>query len=237
MLIRKIDADVLIIGGGMAGCGAAYEARKWGKNLKIIIAEKANIDRSGAVAMGLSAINTYLGMRWNENTPEDYVRYVRGDLMGIVREDLVYDIGRHVDSSVHLFEEWGLPIIKSQESGRYLREGRWQVLIHGESYKPIVAEAAKKAATEVINRVMITHLLKDTLDQDRVVGAVGFDVRDGSMYVFRSRVTILAAGGATHIFRPRSVGEGGEEHGTLPGAVDLRTLWQLRPEQKWFRWR
>ncbi len=208
MLIRRIDADVLIIGGGMAGCGAAYEARKWGKNLKIIIAEKANIDRSGAVAMGLSAINTYLGMRWNENTPEDYVRYVRGDLMGIVREDLVYDIGRHVDSSVHLFEEWGLPIIKSQESGRYLREGRWQVLIHGESYKPIVAEAAKKAATEVINRVMVTHLLKDTLDKDRVVGAVGFDVRDGSMYVFRSRVTILAAGGATHIFRPRSVGEG-----------------------------
>ncbi len=208
MLIKRVDSDILIIGGGMAGCGAAYEARKWGKNLKIIIVEKANIDRSGAVAMGLSAINTYLGMRWNENTPEDYVSYVRGDLMGIIREDLVYDIGRHVDSSVHLFEEWGLPIVKSEETGRYTREGRWQVLIHGESYKPIVAEAAKKAATEVINRVMVTRLLKDPNDPNRISGAVGFDVRDGSMYVFRSKVVILAAGGATHIFRPRSVGEG-----------------------------
>ncbi len=208
MNVRTVDSDILIIGGGMAGCGAAYEARYWGKNLKIVIAEKANIERSGAVAMGLSAINTYLGMRWGENTPEDFVRYVRGDLMGLVREDLVYDVARHVDSSVHLFEEWGLPIMKSKDTGKYLREGRWQILIHGESYKPIVAEAAKKAATEVVNRVMITNLLTDARNPERIAGAVGFDVRDGSFCVFRSSAVILASGGASHIFRPRSVGEG-----------------------------
>ena len=66
------------------------------------------MDRSGAVAQGLSAINTYMG----ENDPSDYVRYVRQDLMGITREDLVYDVGRHVDDSVHNFEKWGLPIWK-----------------------------------------------------------------------------------------------------------------------------
>lgn len=208
MQVRTVDSDILIIGGGMAGCGAAYEARAWGKNLKIVIAEKANIDRSGAVAMGLSAINTYLGMRWGENTPEDFVNYVKGDLMGIIREDLVYDVARHVDSSVHLLEEWGLPIIKDEKTGKYLREGRWQILIHGESYKPIVAEAAKKAASEVINRVMITHLLTSSDDKNRIAGAVGFDVRDGSFVVFRSRAVVVASGGATHIFRPRSVGEG-----------------------------
>ena len=79
---------------------------------------------------------------WGENTPEDFVRYVRQDLMGLSREDLVYDLARHVDSSVHMFEEWGLPIFKT-EDGKYKREGRWQIMIHGESYKPIVAEAAK----------------------------------------------------------------------------------------------
>jgi len=89
---RLVDSDLLIIGGGMAGCGAAYEARYWGKKLKIVVVEKANIERSGAVAMGLSAINCYMGMRWNENTPEDFVRYTRSDLMGLVREDLVLDI-------------------------------------------------------------------------------------------------------------------------------------------------
>ena len=62
---------------------------KWGRDLKIIVVEKANIERSGAVAQGLSAINCYMGMQWGENQPEDFVRYARGDLMGLVRENLV----------------------------------------------------------------------------------------------------------------------------------------------------
>lgn len=208
MKSKTIDTDVLIIGGGMAGCGAAYEARYWGRNLSIVVVEKAQIDRSGAVAMGLSAINCYMGLRWNENTPEDFVRYTRNDLMGLVREDLEYDIARHVDSTVHLFEEWGLPIISDPKTGRYKREGKWQILIHGESYKPIVAEAATKAATKVYNRIMITHLLTDETNPNRVSGAAGFGVRDGVFYVFRAKAVIVASGGATHIFRPRSVGEG-----------------------------
>ena len=205
--IRFVDADILIVGGGFGGCGAAYESRYWGRNLKIVVAEKANIDRSGAVAHGLSAINCYMGMRWGENQPDDFVRYVRGDLMGLVREDLVFDIARHVDATVHKFEEWGLPIMKDPQTGRYLREGKWQVMIHGESYKPIIAEAARKSA-DVINRIMVTHLLMDRTRPNRVAGAVGFNVRDGTFYVFRAKAVINAAGGASHVFRPRSVGEG-----------------------------
>ncbi|NIA27104.1 MAG: FAD-binding protein, partial [Desulfobulbaceae bacterium] len=112
------ETDILLIGGGMACCGAAYEADRWAtsQGLRITMVDKAATDRSGAVAQGLSAINTYLG----ENSPEDYVRYVRQDLMGIIREDLVYDLGRHVDDSVHRFEEWGLPIWKTTEDGTRL---------------------------------------------------------------------------------------------------------------------
>ena len=84
-----VDSDILVIGGGMGGCGATYESRYWGRDLKIVCVEKANIERSGAVAQGLYAINCYMGMRWNENRPEDHVRYARNDLMGLVREDLV----------------------------------------------------------------------------------------------------------------------------------------------------
>ena len=83
-----VDSDVLVIGGGMAGCGATYESRYWGRDLKIVCVEKANIERSGAVAQGLYAINCYMGMQWDENQPEDHVRYARNDLMGLVREDL-----------------------------------------------------------------------------------------------------------------------------------------------------
>jgi adenylylsulfate reductase subunit A len=203
----RVDSDVLVVGGGMAGCGAAYESRFWGRDKKIVIVEKANIERSGAVAQGLYAINCYMGMQWNENQPEDFVKYASNDLMGLVREDLAYDIGRHVDSTVHKFEEWGLPIMKNEE-GRYLREGKWQIMIHGESYKPIVAEAARKAATEVYNRIMVTHLLMDKRDPKRVAGAAGFNVRTGDFYVFKAKSVIVAAGGASHIFKPRSVGEG-----------------------------
>ena len=205
---RVVDADILVIGGGFGGCGATYESRYWGRNLKVVLVEKANIERSGAVAHGLSAINCYMGMRWGENEPADFVRYARGDLMGLVREDLIFDIARHVDSTVHKFEEWGLPIMKNPQTGHYQREGKWQVMIHGESYKPIIAEAARKSASEVYNRIMVTHLLMDRTRPNRVAGAIGFSVRDGHCYVFRARAVIVAAGGASHIFRPRSIGEG-----------------------------
>jgi adenylylsulfate reductase, subunit A len=203
-----VDSDILIIGGGMAGCGATYESRYWGRDLKIVCVEKANIERSGAVAQGLYAINCYMGMQWGENQPEDHVRYARNDLMGLVREDLGYDIARHVDSTVHKFEEWGLPIMRDPATGRYQREGKWQIMIHGESYKPIVAEAARKAATQIYNRIMVTHLLMDANNANRVAGAVGFNVRTGDFYVFRAKAVIVCAGGASHIFKPRAVGEG-----------------------------
>ena len=204
----RVDSDILIVGGGMAGCGAVYESRYWGRDLRIVCVEKANIERSGAVAQGLYAINCYMGMRWDENRPEDHVRYARNDLMGLVREDLGYDIARHVDATVHKFEEWGLPIMKDPDSGRYLREGKWQIMIHGESYKPIVAEAARKAASDVYNRIMVTHLVMDAARPNRVAGAVGFNVRTGDFYVFRAKAVIVSAGGASHIFKPRAVGEG-----------------------------
>ena len=201
------DCDILIVGGGMAGTGATFESRYWGRDMNIVCVEKANIDRSGAVAQGLYAINCYMGTRWNENQPEDHVRYARNDLMGMVREDLALDMARHVDSCVHMFEEWGLPLMKNKE-GRYQREGKWQIMIHGESYKPIVAEAAKKSASKIYNRVMITHLLKDESKDNRCGGAVGFNMRTGDFHVFRAKATIICAGGASHIFKPRAVGEG-----------------------------
>ena len=83
-----------------------------------------------------------------------------------------------------------------------------QIMIHGESYKPIVAEAAKKSADKVFNRVCVTHLLMDDGKENRVAGAVGFNVRTGNYHVFKSKTVICGAGGASNIFKPRSVGEG-----------------------------
>ena len=206
----EVTTDLLILGGGMAACGAAVEASYWAKKhgLKVTLVDKAAMDRSGAVAMGLSAINQYIGLKDGDNTIKDYVDYVRNDLMGVTREDLVASIARHVDSTVHLFEKWGLPIWKD-EGGHYVHEGRWQLMINGESYKIIVAEAAKNALTanghEYFERIYITEPI---LDGDRIAGAVGFSVRDNKFYVFKAKAVLAAMGGAVHVFRPRSTGEG-----------------------------
>lgn len=208
----EITSDLLILGGGMSACGAAYEAAHWAKkhNLKVVVVDKAAIDRSGAVAMGLSAINLYIGLKDKENTIQDYIKYVKNDLMGITRDDLVANIARHVDSSVHLFEKWGLPIWKDEE-GKYVHEGRWQIMIHGESYKPIVAEAAKNALKELgdngqyYERVFIANPI---MEKNRCVGAVGFSVREKKIYIFKAKSVLTAMGGTVHVFRPKSIGEG-----------------------------
>jgi len=215
------ELDILLIGGGMGACGAAYEIGPWldqakaqGVDIKVKLVDKAAMDRSGAVAQGLSAINTYLG----DNDPADYARMVSNDLMGITRDDLTYDLGRHVDDSVHLFEEWGLPIWKQPgdegknlvDGGKPVRSGKWQIMINGESYKWIVAEAAKKAlgAERIQEHVFIVKLVNDRNDPNRVAGAVGFSTRDHKVFVYKFKCCLLVAGGCVNIFRPRSVGEG-----------------------------
>jgi len=204
----EVTTDLLIVGGGMGACGAAVEASYWAKKhgLKVTLVDKASMPRSGAVGMGLSAINLYVGLAEGRNTVQDYVRYVKGDMMGIARDDLVANIARHVDSSVHMFEKWGLPLWKDDE-GNYVHEGKWQLMISGESYKVIVAEAAKNALGEenIYERVFITEpLLKD----GKCVGAVGFSVRENKFYVFKAKATLCVMGGTVGVFKPKSTGEG-----------------------------
>ncbi len=224
--VVEIEKDVLIIGGGMAACGTAVEIKPWADKhgVSYVLVDKAALERSGAVAQGLSAINTYLG----DNTPDDYVRMVRTDLMGVVREDLIFDLGRHVDDSVHLFEEWGLPCwVKEGEhnldgaqakakglslrtGAKPVRSGKWQIMINGESYKVLVAEAAKNAIGQenYLERIFVVRLLLDANTPNRVAGAVGFSLRENKVYVFKCNACLVASGGAVNVYRPRSTGEG-----------------------------
>lgn len=223
--VEEREVDILVVGGGMAACGTAFEIKKWAADdTKILLVDKAALERSGAVAQGLSAINTYIG----ENTPDDYVRMVRNDLMGIVREDLIFDVGCHVDDSVHLFEEWGLPMWKKSADGKNIdgkkglklgtlksgatpvRTGKWQIMINGESYKRIVAEAAKLALGEenILERVFIVEILLDANKENQIAGAVGFSVRENKIYIIKCKTMMVACGGAVNIYQPRSVGEG-----------------------------
>ena len=105
-----------------------------------------------------------------------------------------------------------------KDGGKPVRSGKWQIMINGESYKVIVAEAAKKALetnraatgvkTNHYERVFIVKLYKDAKEPNRVAAAAGFSVRENKIYIFKAKAMVLAAGGAVNVFRPRSTQEG-----------------------------
>jgi adenylylsulfate reductase subunit A len=197
---KIIETDILIIGGGTAGCMAAVEAKERYPQLNVVILEKAHVDRSGCLAGGMNAINAYLN---KGETPESFVRYVRSDSCGLIREDLVKTMSELFEYCVKKVEKWGLPIL-CDDQGNYLPRGRWNIKINGESLKPILAKAARSAGAQVYNWINVTNLL---MDGDRVAGAVGFSLRNGTFYVVKAKATIIATGGAAGLYRPNNPGD------------------------------
>jgi adenylylsulfate reductase subunit A len=197
-IIRK-DTDLLIIGGGAAGCFAAVEAKTHSPNLRCLIVEKAHIDRSGCLAMGLNSINAYIHPG---ESPESYLDNVKQEFMELVREDLVLSIAKGLNDTVKKVEQWGLPIEKGPD-GNYRPRGRRGVRIIGERLKPILAEAVRRHRVEVLNRVAVTNLI---VQEGRTVGAFGLGVRDGTLYVIRAKGVIVATGGASGLYRPPNPG-------------------------------
>jgi len=196
----QLDTDILIIGGGAAGCMAAIEVKKLDPSIECVVMEKAHIERSGCLAMGLNAINAYLTPG---ETPETYVRYVKDEFLGIIREDLVYSIAKGLKESVKQVEELGLPIEKDQ-SGNYRNRGKRSIRIYGERLKPILAAAVYRANAKVLNRVVATNFI---FDGERVRGAYGFGIRDGKFYVINARVVIVTTGGASRLYKPINKGD------------------------------
>ncbi len=190
-----IETDLLIIGGGNAGCFSAIEAKKVDPNLRVAVMEKAHISRSGATAAGMDAINTYIP---EGKTPEDLVRWSRSQVGGgPIREDLALSNARELNEAVEDLESWGLPILRD-ENGNPKYRGKWDISIHGEQLKPIMAEKAIQSGADIYNRVTATSLL---MDGDRCVGATGFGIRDGKFYVFRAKATIVSTGGACGLYK------------------------------------
>ncbi|SEA20889.1 dissimilatory adenylylsulfate reductase alpha subunit precursor [Pseudobutyrivibrio sp. ACV-2] len=193
------NTDVLIIGGGTAGCYAAYTLGITGEH-KVLIVEKANIKRSGCLAAGVNAINAYIT---EGRVPQDYVDYCKQDAKGIVREDLLLSISENLNEVTHTLEDNGLVILKD-ENGKYVTRGNRNIKINGENIKPILAKMAQDSENvSVINHVNITDLL---VKNNRVQGAVGFDVNESKAYVFYAGAVLVATGGAAGLYRPNNPG-------------------------------
>ena len=195
---KLLTTDVLIIGGGTAGCYAAIRLGERG-GIRVLIAEKANITRSGCLAAGVNALNAYIS---EGHTPEDYVDYAREDAGGIVREDLLLSIARRFNGVTEDLERRGLVILKDAD-GRYATRGWRNVKINGENIKPILAKGAEAEKTvTVLNHVNITDLLTEGRGKERhAAGAVGFSVRERVFYEIRAKAaTWLSCDFASRFF-------------------------------------
>ena len=196
---RIIDTDVLIIGGGTAGCFAGITLGKK-KDLDVLIVEKANIVRSGCLAAGVNAINAYIT---KGRVPQDYVDYCKKDADGIVREDLLLSMSERLNHVTKVMEDLGLVILKD-ENGDYVARGKRNIKINGENIKPILADAVKKQDNvTVINHLNITDFI---VENNEIKGAYGFDVNDAVFYEINAKAVIVATGGAAGLYRPNNPG-------------------------------
>ena len=200
MKTEIITSDVLIIGGGTSGCYAALTIAEQRPELNVVIAEKANIIRSGCLAAGVNALNAYIT---EGSKPQDYVDYATKDANGIVRSDLLLSMSQGLNRVTARLEELGLVILKD-ENGKYVTRGNRNIKINGENIKPILAEAVKaQKNVKVINHVNITDYITE---QDRVTGAYGFDVNEKKAYIFSAKAILCATGGAAGLYRPNNPG-------------------------------
>lgn len=197
--VRRITTDVLIIGGGTAGCYAALTLSR-DTELSIVIAEKAHIKRSGCLAAGVNAINAYIT---KGHVPQDYVDYAKKDAAGIVREDLLLTAAEHFNEVTADMEQLGLVILKD-ENGEYVTRGNRNIKINGENFKPILAKAVQaQENVSILNRVNITKLLTKG---GAVYGAVGFSLEDEEAYVIEAKAVLVATGGAAGLYKPNNPG-------------------------------
>lgn len=196
---KIIHTDVLIIGGGTAGCYAAMTLRSL-SDASVVIAEKADIRRSGCLAAGVNALNAYIT---KGHTPQFYVDYAKKDAAGIVREDLLLTMSEGLNEVTRKLEDLGLVILKD-EKGEYVARGTRNIKINGENIKTILADAVKKLdGVQVINHLNITdYIVRD----NTIAGALGFDMRTGTAYEIRAKAVLCATGGAAGLYRPNNPG-------------------------------
>ncbi len=199
MKTEVLNTDILIIGGGTAGCYAALTISE-NSDKKVLICEKAHIKRSGCLAAGVNALNAYIV---EGRTPQDYVDYAKKDADGIVREDLLLTMSQRLNKVTHRLEQLGLVILKD-ENGKYVARGNRNLKINGENIKPILAQAVEKAENvQVLNRVnVIDFAVKD----NKINGAFAIGIENDTFYTINAKAVIIATGGAAGLYKPNNPG-------------------------------
>ena len=183
---------------------AAVKAKQKSPESSVLVLEKANIRRSGAIAMGMDGVNT--AVIPGNSTPEQYVREITIANDGILDQSAVHTTGLLGFEVIQELEEWGVKFQKDNE-GKYdlkqvHRVGKYVLpMPEGKDLKKILSRQVKKNKIKIINRVMATSVLTQN---GRAIGITGLDVRSGDMYVIKSKAILLCTGACGRLGLPAS---------------------------------
>jgi succinate dehydrogenase/fumarate reductase flavoprotein subunit len=199
-----LQTDVLVIGGGTAGTMAGIKAKQANPDRDVLILEKANIRRSGAIAMGMDGVNT--AVIPGHSTAEQYVREVTIANDGILNQKAVLQTGKLGYETIQELESWGVKFQKDAQGNYDLKQvhrvGKYVLpMPEGKDLKTILARQVKRHKVRVTNRVMATRVI---VQAGRAVGAVGFDVRSGDFVVIQAKAVILSTGACGRLGLPAS---------------------------------
>lgn len=207
-----VSTDILIIGGGSAGCMAAIRAKEVAPDLKVTIFEKGTVRQSGCIAMGMDALNNVVVP--GVTTPDDYVEAMR-----LVTED-IFDpaphrvIGQRSFAVLQKLESWEIKFRHNSDGSYYVHQihpnAPFTVPMDAPELKTVLATKVEESSVRAIDRTMALALLTD---DDGACGAIGLHVRTGDLLVCLAKAVIITSGGCARFGLPNS--------GYLFGTVDF----------------
>jgi len=197
--------DVLVIGGGTAGPMAAVKAKEANPALRVLLLEKANVKRSGAISMGMDGLNNAVVPGFA--TPEQYVKEITTANDGIVNQKTVMAYARNSYPMIEELDRWGVKFEKDETGDFAMRKvhhmGTYVLpMPEGHDIKKVLYRRLKRVRVEITNRLVATRLL--TADDGSIAGAMAFDCRTGEFHVIRAKTVILATGAAGRLGLPAS---------------------------------
>lgn len=200
---RQIDADLLIIGGGSAGCMAAIRALEKNPSLRVVIFEKSDLKYGGSIARGMDALNIVAIP--NFTTPDLYVEAATIACDGVCDDGPSRVMAERSFELLQKLQGWGVyfPLDKNGKfrTLKYHVKGEFQTAMEEPNLKVMIAERAEKLGAVTINRTMALSLLKDG---ERIAGAVGMNVRSGEFIVCRAGAVLISSGGLARFSLPNS---------------------------------
>ncbi|MFW5454613.1 fumarate reductase/succinate dehydrogenase flavoprotein subunit [Thioalkalivibrio sulfidiphilus] len=200
-----LEADVLVIGGGTAGPMAAVKAKQANPKLKVVLLEKANVKRSGAISMGMDGLNN--AVIPGHATPEQYVKEITIANDGIVNQKTVMAYAKASYDMIKLLDSWGVKFEKDETGDYNVKKvhhlGTYVLpMPEGHHMKKILYRQLKRHRVQVINRYMATRLL--TGSNGQVAGAFLLNPRTAETAVIRAKTVILCTGAAGRLGLPSS---------------------------------